>query len=701
MNTVDCQHCGASLILPDGTTAEEVRCKRCGRRTVLPHTARNLHKRAHRPSAPPQPRTAAAASLPAFERASPDRGSIAPGPVLEPPARSSVAAPFLAPPINQLSAGRRGRGVLYVAIGIGMLSLVATVGIGAAMFFRRPAPPLEQPTSIAVSEPAPQNSAGNRTASGTVGGAETKAPIVAKATPVTTVARAAAPAAGVPSAIATPAPAPPPAPAPAPKQPSQATVAVQRGTTGLAKSIGAKLAFNKVVYANSEIALAEVEAERLAVPAGKEVDWFVDRFSMSRAADGAETNPLELVCRAQFISQSDWLDATRPVFSVYFANAPTGTNVRVEIELRNAAGRRLLSGGQATKQESVHLAEGEHPECVWLSKDEHDSDLWEIGLQPQWDIDELAKLTAPETITMSVSVKYGDGSEDERMLETVTIMPPDLVETSYPMRLGFVGMVNEGHPWVERILNQINQCSLAKRTGTSASGGAGAGRSFFAVYLLWRELKARGLRYSSLPGSVDHSAQETRSIHETLLSQNANCVDGTILICSFLEKMGVSSMILMPPGHAFAAFMGEDGNMWGLETTRLGDDEVCSPEFRTHILKMYPDLAEIANKSLSATESRDFNCFLKAVESGEQRIAAASEHLTHGIDKKPSVQQLLEMFGAEADPEKRKSLISALGRDYTNGIWVSRARRSHVLAIPVPKDLDAQFKLPPQPVKTR
>ena len=46
-------------------------------------------------------------------------------------------------------------------------------------------------------------------------------------------------------------------------------------------------------------------------------------------------------------------------------------------------------------------------------------------------------------------------------------------------------------------------------------------------------------------------------------------------------------------------------------------------------------------------------------------------------------------------------LISALGRDYTNGIWVSQARRSHVLAIPVPKDLDAQFKLPPQPVKTR
>ena len=89
------------------------------------------------------------------------------------------------------------------------------------------------------------------------------------------------------------------------------------------------------------------------------------------------------------------------------------------------------------------------------------------------------------------------------------------------------------------------------------------------------------------------------------------------------------------------------------------------------------------------------------MESGEQEIAAASEHLTHGIDKKPSVQQLLEMLGAEAEPEKRKSLISALGRDYTNGIWVSRARQSHVLAIPVPKDLDAQFKLPPQPVKTR
>jgi hypothetical protein len=695
MNTVDCQHCGACLILPEGVTLEEVRCKRCGRKTALPHAGRNLHNKSHRPSAPRPPRTVAGASLPAFERATPERGSIAPDPVLAHPARASVAAPVLAPPINEPSAGRRGRGVLYVAIGIGMLSLVATVGIGAAMFFGRPAPQLEKPTSVAVSEPAPQNSAGNRTESGTVGGAETKAPMVARATPVTTVARAATPAAGVPSAIA------PPTPAPAPKQPSLAPVAIQRGTTGLAKSIGAKLAFNKVVYANSEIALAEVEAERLAVPAGKEVDWFVDRFSVSGAADGAEPKPLELVCRAQFISQLDWLNATRPVFSVYFTNAPTGTNVRVEIELRNAAGRRLLSGGQATKQESVHLAEGAHPECVWLSKDEHDSDLWEIGLQPQWDVDELAKLTAPETITMSVSIKYGDGSEDERMLETVTIMPPDLVETSYPMSLGFVGMVNEGHPWVERILNQINQCSLAKRTGMSASGGAGADRSFFAVFLLWRELKARGLRYSSLSGSVDHSAQETRSIHETLLSQNANCVDGTILVCSFLEKMGISSMILMPPGHAFAAFMGEDGIMWGLETTRLGDDDVCSPEFRTAILKMYPDLAEIANKSLSSTESRDFNCFLKAVESGEQKIAAASEHLTHGIDKKPSVKQLLEMLGAEEDPEKRKSLISALGRDYTNGIWVSRARQSHVLAIPVPKDLDAQFKLPPQPVKTR
>ena len=104
------------------------------------------------------------------------------------------------------------------------------------------------------------------------------------------------------------------------------------------------------------------------------------------------------------------------------------------------------------------------------------------------------------------------------------------------------------------------------------------------VRAIWAALSAMGIRYSSITATANRSdvalSQHVRLVGESSKSNQANCVDGSVLIASVLEKIGIETDLIKVPGHMFVRFwldpwQGDKKSYCCLETTLLGDGFVA------------------------------------------------------------------------------------------------------------------------------
>jgi hypothetical protein len=103
------------------------------------------------------------------------------------------------------------------------------------------------------------------------------------------------------------------------------------------------------------------------------------------------------------------------------------------------------------------------------------------------------------------------------------------------------------------------------------------------VRAIFNALKAENITYvNSLPsfGAPEGSfIQRVRLPRESLQMQSANCIDGTVLMCSLLEAASLNPGIVLVPGHAFLAYELQDRDpkrkvQWDyVETTMIGSHD--------------------------------------------------------------------------------------------------------------------------------
>lgn len=687
MITVECQHCGAKLALHPGHLTPEVRCKRCGRRTSTAGAKKSKDNAAGKSSA----RGTEIPTIRPFERDIPPAPPEMPSQRIMP--EEIYAAPRARPDFySDDTVGNPSRTKVLALVG-GAVAIVGGAVIAAVIALdvgkSSPTPYVGTMQGGSATAVAQSNAQGNSVAGNTASATNTSgAPVPSSAPPP-------------PPPVSTPALADPTQPGIAatatPNQPAA------RGGTGLAAQITATLVFNRDIYANSEISLADFEKKRRVQK--DELAWLNTTFptqifqpdpALEKAINDyilSLNRSLEDVQAANFLCSQAWLATNRPSLVIGFKSVPAGTSVKVVLGTRNKAARKLLRGGQQTETETVPLGEGES----------------QVPLSPSWDVAELAKIDAVEDLDLEVRLTYNDGTEDERLTAKVRVHPATNVELAYPLCLGFMGLVNEDHPYVRTILDQINQGKLARDKKLAAGAGPNPTDQFLSVFLLWRELEARGLRYSSLPGTSADSCQAARSIHETLATKNANCIDGTILICSFLTKMNIESAIVSPPGHAFVLFKTGDSpyDLFCLETTLLGSGAVCSLEARNDVFEQYPRIAEIY-KSFTASERRDFDGFIAAIDTGKEGIKEQFAHITQGKPTKgpepgfPSLTSFVsEYFDPKTTNERKRLLLQGIQACFMRLTFVDFARTAGVRPIPVSAEMLAKYPLPPQPDKTR
>jgi hypothetical protein len=101
------------------------------------------------------------------------------------------------------------------------------------------------------------------------------------------------------------------------------------------------------------------------------------------------------------------------------------------------------------------------------------------------------------------------------------------------------------------------------------------------VAAIWAALQNRGLSYSSITTTTTSerfSFQHVRFLDQSISSSQANCVDGSVLLCSILRKIGLNVGIMLVPGHAYVCVRDQENKQFiaGIETTMLGTSDLRS-----------------------------------------------------------------------------------------------------------------------------
>ncbi len=203
----------------------------------------------------------------------------------------------------------------------------------------------------------------------------------------------------------------------------------------------------------------------------------------------------------------------------------------------------------------------------------------ELVLRPRldWDVQALRALAGPRTQTLEVRVEPAGMPPLLRRVE-VRVHPLD--EALYFVRDGdaridlgfmFAAWVDPQSPVVDDLL----AFARAADPGFPLQADDAAGR-LRQARAVWQALERRGLRYADEGAGISQGpviySQRVRLLADTWGERVANCLDGSVLIASALERLGIRTMLVLVPGHAFVGFYTDDdaGRAEFLETTLLG-----------------------------------------------------------------------------------------------------------------------------------
>lgn len=201
-----------------------------------------------------------------------------------------------------------------------------------------------------------------------------------------------------------------------------------------------------------------------------------------------------------------------------------------------------------------------------------------ISITPEipWNYDALTKneLSTPLSITYRI---FGEGNQQMEVTKQITLRSVnDCVLSFKDMDLHdlFAAYINEEHPEIDPILREGINTGIVDGWRGYQEGEEMVHRQVAAI---WQALHNRGIKYSDISTNTENSSelmsQAVRTIDKSLRTNQANCVDGSVLFASILRRIGIKTHLVLIPGHAYLAYQPSEKNEKQLayvETTLLG-----------------------------------------------------------------------------------------------------------------------------------
>ncbi len=208
----------------------------------------------------------------------------------------------------------------------------------------------------------------------------------------------------------------------------------------------------------------------------------------------------------------------------------------------------------------------------------------EYRVRPQlrYDFQRLASLdqSVPSNVDYSVSVNGVDLGHQTLPIRIRSVNDvPFLVQGAdgkpQDLTVLFAAYVDESHPFVDKVLQQaLNYHAVNAFVGYQQ----GPDVVRLQAFALWNVLQRNHMHYSSIttPSAASPSghvySQSVRFIDQSIASQQANCVDGSVLFASLLYKIGIQPVLVHKPGHMFVGYYLDQNHkqLEFLETTMMG-----------------------------------------------------------------------------------------------------------------------------------
>jgi hypothetical protein len=194
-----------------------------------------------------------------------------------------------------------------------------------------------------------------------------------------------------------------------------------------------------------------------------------------------------------------------------------------------------------------------------------------ISVIPPISLNDIAQLQAPVPATLTWEVLLDSERVDAGSIDG-TISPVDRVRWTDAdgddIRPFVVTLVMPDEPALDPLLREaINFTSDGALQGYQANP-EGVYNDIGAIYTA---LQNRDVAYSNIPGSFYDGAQRVRLVRDTLAAASANCIDGTLLMASAFESLGLNAYLVFMTGHALVAVETQPGSgtVWYIETTAI------------------------------------------------------------------------------------------------------------------------------------
>ncbi len=240
----------------------------------------------------------------------------------------------------------------------------------------------------------------------------------------------------------------------------------------------------------------------------------------------------------------------------------------------------------------------------------------EIYLMPEipWRYDVLARQLPTVPLSFTFRLIDDEGNKEEKIVSVLMRSVNDCMfqYKELDMSFLFTAFVQEEHPEIDKILKE----ALDTKMINAIIGYQGKEENtHMQVAAIWRVLHDRGFQYSNITSTAGTSnkvaSQAVRTFDNAIKTQQANCIDGTIVFASILRKIGISSFLVLVPGHCFLGYYtdGTKKSIAFVETTMLSESgDVETAKTPETISKAYMALYNAArNRGMKTFEQYNEN----------------------------------------------------------------------------------------------
>ncbi|PSL28975.1 hypothetical protein [Chitinophaga ginsengisoli] len=197
-----------------------------------------------------------------------------------------------------------------------------------------------------------------------------------------------------------------------------------------------------------------------------------------------------------------------------------------------------------------------------------------------WNMSTLAKQVSSSPINIIFRIYDEDGNKAEKSMPLFMRSINDCIYRYHEQNFDFLftAFIQEQHPEIDKILKQALNTKLI----SSISGYQGDDvNTILQVAAIWKVLHDRGFQYSSVTTTSTNStdalvSQAVRTFDNSMKTNQANCVDGTVVFASLLRAIHISTVMVLTHDHCFLGFYTsrKKDKILYLETTMLSASDI-------------------------------------------------------------------------------------------------------------------------------